>query len=89
MFGALRSPRNIVFGSGQRASLPGYVAALGHKVLLVTDGRMAGEETFRILQSGLREAGLSVSTFAGVEAELPAECLVAGVAAAKIGRAHV
>lgn len=82
MFGALRSPRNIVFGSGQRASLPGYAAALGHKVLLVTDQRMAGEETFRILESGLREAGLSVSTFAGVEAELPAECLVAGVAAA-------
>ena len=82
MFGALRSPRNIVFGSGQRASLPGYVVALGQRALLVTDQRMADEETFRQLDLALREAGLTVSVFAGVEAELPAECLVAGVKAA-------
>lgn len=82
MFGALRSPRNIVFGSGQRASLPGYVAALGQRALLVTDQRMADEETFRQLDLALRKAGLTVSVFAGVEAELPAECLVAGVKAA-------
>jgi alcohol dehydrogenase class IV len=82
MFGALRSPRNIVFGSGQRASLPGYVAALGHRALLVTDQRMADDRSFREMETSLREAGLTVSVFAGVEAELPAECLVAGVKAA-------
>lgn len=83
MFGALRSPRNIIFGSGQRASLPGYVAALGRKVLLVTDQRMAGEGIFKTLESSLTETGLTVSVFSGVEAELPAECLDAGVKAAK------
>jgi alcohol dehydrogenase len=82
MFGALRSPRNIVFGPGQRTSLPGYVAALGQRALMVTDQRMAGEQTFRALESGLRDAGLAVSVFAGVEAELPAQCLIAGVKAA-------
>lgn len=82
MFGALRSPRNIVFGNGQRASLAGYVAALGKKVLLVTDQRMADEETFGVLKAGVVAAGLDVAVFSGVEAELPAECLKAGVQAA-------
>lgn len=82
MFGALRSPRNIVFGNGQRASLPRYVAALGKKVLLVTDQRMADEETFGVLKAGVVAAGLDVAVFSGVEAELPAECLKAGVKAA-------
>lgn len=82
MFGALRSPRNIVFGSGQRASLSGYVAALGKRALLVTDERMAGEKAFQELETSMRDAGIIISVFAGVEAELPAECLVAGVKAA-------
>jgi alcohol dehydrogenase class IV len=82
MFSALRSPRNIVFGNGQRASLPGYAAALGKKVLLVTDQRMVGEETFQTLQAELESAGLDLAVFGGVEAELPAECLEAGVRAA-------
>lgn len=83
MFGALRSPRNIVFGSGQRASLPGYVAALGQKALLVTDQRMADDETFRLLEADLRDAGLSVAVYSGVEAELPAACLISGIEAAR------
>lgn len=83
MFGALRSPRNIVFGSGQRHSLPGFVLALGRKVLVVTDQRMAGEPVTAELQQALVDAGLGVSVFSGVEAELPAECLDAGLSACK------
>lgn len=82
MFGALRSPRNIVFGNGQRAALAGYVAALGRKPLLVTDRRMAGEAAFAEVKAGLAAAGLEVAVFSGVEAELPADCLDAGVKAA-------
>lgn len=83
MFGALRSPRNIVFGKGQRATLPGYVAALGKRPLLVTDQRMAGEAAFKDLKAGLAAAGLEAAVFDGVEAELPAHCLEAGVLASE------
>lgn len=89
MFGALRSPRNIIFGAGQRASLPQYVSALGSKVLLVTDQRMRGEASFAELQAGLAAAGLDVAVFADVEAELPAACLQAGVKAAQAFGAQV
>lgn len=87
MFGTLRSPRNIVFGNGQSSSLPRYVAAFGTRVLIVTDQRMAGLASFRILHDSLAEAGIHVAVFAGVEPELPAECLHAGVRMAKEQRA--
>ncbi|GLQ55614.1 iron-containing alcohol dehydrogenase [Devosia nitrariae] len=83
MFGALRTPRNIVFGIGQRASLPRYVTAFGQKVLIVTDQRMEGEASFRALHADLSAAGLNVSVFSEVEAELPTACLHAGIGAAR------
>lgn len=83
MFGTLRSPRNIVFGNGQRASLPRYVSAFGSKVLIVTDQRMADLSSFRILHDSLVAAGIEVAVFADVEAELPAQCLNAGIDAAR------
>jgi len=89
MFGALRSPRNIVFGNGQRASLARYVTALGGKALVVTDQRMADEASFRALVADLKAAGLAVAVFSGVEAELPAECLHAGIEAARLSGAEV
>ena len=89
MFGALRSPRNIVFGNGQRAALPGYVAALGKSVLVVTDARLESEPSVRALLADLAAAGSKVAVFAGVEAELPAECIHAGVTKAQEAGAEV
>ncbi|ODT72554.1 MAG: alcohol dehydrogenase [Pelagibacterium sp. SCN 63-23] len=89
MFGALRSPRNIVFGNGQRAALPRYVSALGKTVLVVTDARLEGEPAVRVLLGGLAEAGLDVAVFSGVEAELPAESILAGVERARTTGADV
>lgn len=89
MFGALRSPRNIVFGNGQRAALPGYVAALGKSVLVVTDARLESEPSVRALLADLAAAGSKVAVFAGVEAELPAECIHAGVKKAQEAGAEV
>jgi len=89
MFGALRSPRNIVFGKGQRAALPRYVSALGKKVLVVTDARLEADPAFRTLVAQLGAAGLEVAVFAGVEAELPATCLHAGMQAAQAAGSEV
>ncbi len=78
-FGVVRGPRNLVFGAGQRLALPQYARALGQRVLLVTDERMAAETSFIELVRAVEATGVSVSVFAGVEAELPADCIAAGV----------
>ena len=78
-FGVMRAPRNLVFGNGQRRTLPQYARALGQRALLVTDARMAGETDFAELVSAVEKAGVAVSVFSGVEAELPADCIAAGV----------
>ena len=89
MFGALRSPRNILFGRGQRLALGGYVAKLGARALVVTDARMAADAQFAAVIDTIRAAGVAVTLYDGVEAELPAECIEAGVVAGRAASADV
>jgi alcohol dehydrogenase class IV len=88
-FGALRSPRNILFGAGQRGALARHVARLGQRVLLVTDQRMAASTEFLQLADSVRALTPALAVYDGVEAELPAECLAAGLEAAKAHGADV
>jgi alcohol dehydrogenase len=85
LFGTLRTPRNIVFGSGQRHSVGGYAAALGHRALVVTDARLGGDAEFVRLIDSLKRAGIETRVFDGAIAELPVECIADAVEA---GRAH-
>lgn len=78
-FGVVRAPRNLVFGAGQRLALPQFVRTLGQRALVVTDERMAGESSFVELVGAVEATGISVSVFSGVAAELPADCITAGV----------
>lgn len=89
MFGAYRSPRNLVFGPGQRRALPKYVTELGKRALVVTDQRLAGDAEFRALVALVRDAGLAVEVFDGTIAELPLECIAAGVAQGRAMAAEV
>jgi alcohol dehydrogenase len=89
MFGALRSPRNILFGRGQRFALGGYVASLGRNALVVTDKRMAADAEFNAMVETVRAAGVAVTLYDGVEAELPAKCIEAGVGAGRTAEADV
>jgi len=79
LFAVTRSPRNIVFGVGQRHVLPRYAASLGKKALLVTDARLAGLPEFAELVDGLRSAGIETSVFDRTIAELPLDNLADGV----------
>lgn len=83
LFGTLRTPRNLVFGAGQRAALPGYAASLGHRALVVTDARLSADGDFKTIIDGLKQAGLEVRVFDGTIAELPLECIAQGVEAGK------
>jgi alcohol dehydrogenase class IV len=85
LFGTLRTPRNLVFGAGQRQALAGYAKALGSRALVVTDQRLGTDPDFLRLMSSLMQAGLQVRVFDGTIAELPLECIAAAVVA---GQAH-
>lgn len=79
IFAVSRLPRNLVFGAGQRAALPGYAAALGRKALVVTDERLAADPQFLGLMQGLEAADVQVAVFSGTVAELPASCILDGL----------
>lgn len=83
MFGAVRTPQNILFGAGQRKALPTYAAWVGGRALIVTDERFAADPDFRSLVDAVAMAGVETRVFTGVIAELPVECIAAGVKAGK------
>jgi alcohol dehydrogenase len=89
LFGLSRLPRNLVFGRGQRAALPGYVAALGRRALLVTDERMAADAEFRRMAAGLVEAGVAIEIYSGTVAELPVDSIEEALSAARRADADV
>lgn len=89
LFGTLRTPRNLVFGAGQRQALPGYAAALGRRALIVTDERLGTEREFIRLVDSLKQAGLDTKVFDGVIAELPVECIAKATEAGKAAGADL
>lgn len=83
LFGTLRTPRNLVFGAGQRMALPGYAGGLGKRALIVTDERLGADAEFLRLVDALTQAGLQTRVFDGTIAELPIECIANAVDAGK------
>lgn len=83
LFGTLRTPRNLVFGTGQRRALAGYAKALGSRALVVTDQRLSSDADFLQMVGSLKQAGLQVRVFDGTIAELPVECIARAVDAGK------
>lgn len=82
-FGALRAPRNIVFGAGQRRATAGFARGLGHSALIVTDSRLADSPELAGLVDSLTAAGVRSAVFGGTVAELPLDCLDAGCEAGR------
>jgi alcohol dehydrogenase class IV len=79
LFGAFRSPRYLIMGPGQRRALARYALECGSKALVVTDARMAADAEFKALVASVEAAGIAVTVFDGTIAELPLECIAAGV----------
>lgn len=82
LFATMRAPRTIVFGSGQRRSLPGYARALGQKALIVTDERLGGSKEVEHLVNALKAVGVEARVFDRSPPEVPldaiAECVAFG-----------
>jgi alcohol dehydrogenase class IV len=82
LFGALRTPREIVFGAGQRFLLGTLARELGSRALVCTDERMSADQSFAALVDNLRASGVRTMVYDRTIAELPLENISSSVAAA-------
>ncbi|PST18825.1 alcohol dehydrogenase [Mesorhizobium plurifarium] len=83
LFGTLRAPRELLFGSRQRHALAGAAARLGRRALVVTDGRLAAEADFLTLVGQLEEASLAVLVDSSTLPDVPVESAIASAEGAR------
>ncbi|MCB1339794.1 MAG: iron-containing alcohol dehydrogenase [Pseudooceanicola sp.] len=83
LFGTIRAPRELIFGSGQRAALGKVAAKLGKRALVVTDQRLAEAADFRAMVAAVEAAGLSVRVDGSTLPDVPVETAVASADAAR------
>ncbi|MBM6577262.1 iron-containing alcohol dehydrogenase [Sphingomonas sp. BT552] len=80
MFGALRLPRSILFGRGQRAALGSATARVGRRALICTDERQAAQPEFAAMVDDLTAHGVETRVFDGTIPDLPLRSIDACVA---------
>lgn len=83
IFGTIRSPRELIFGSGQRRVLGLLAKRLGRRALVVTDQRLAGDADFQSLIVDLEKNGLTLRIESGTLPDVPAESTVLAANAAR------
>lgn len=75
-YGTIRSPRELIFGSGQRRALGLVAKKLGQRALVITDQRLAQDADFLAMVADLEEKGLAVQVESGTLPDVPAETTV-------------
>ena len=83
LFAALRLPREILFGRGQRHALPAVARKLGQRALVCTDARLAGTPEFAEMMAGLRAAAIEVLVDDGVLPDVPRDSVAVCADAAR------
>ncbi|KQT05107.1 alcohol dehydrogenase [Rhizobium sp. Leaf391] len=73
LFGTLRAPRELLFGSGQRHALGSIAARLGKRALIVTDARLFADADFLALVRQLEDAGIAVMIDSSTLPDVPVE----------------
>ncbi|RUT93862.1 iron-containing alcohol dehydrogenase, partial [Mesorhizobium sp. M7A.T.Ca.US.000.02.2.1] len=71
LFAALRLPREILFGKGQRHVLPTVAARFGRRALVCTDERFAGTPVFTDIIKSLQSASIEVLVHDRVLPDVP------------------
>lgn len=82
-FGTIRSPRELILGSGQRHALGPAIKKLGTRILAITDQRLAEDAEFLALIAELESLGLEVRVDGGTLPDVPAETVTAAAARAR------
>ena len=62
LFGALRLPATVLFGSGQRAAIGMMAAQIGKRALVCTDARMGADAQFKAIVADIEANGLTVKS---------------------------
>ncbi len=71
LFGALRLPASVIFGSGQRAAIGMMVAQIGSKALICTDARLGNDAQFKAIVADIEANGVATRVYDRTEADLP------------------
>lgn len=71
LFAALRLPREILFGKGQRHAVPVVARKLGSRALVCTDERFAATAIFAEIMASLRAADIDVLVHDRVQPDVP------------------
>ncbi|TSE14008.1 iron-containing alcohol dehydrogenase [Mesorhizobium intechi] len=71
LFAALRLPREILFGKGQRHVLPTVASRFGQRALVCTDERFAGTSVFTEIVKSLQAASIEVLVHDRVLPDVP------------------
>ncbi|HJS45917.1 MAG TPA: iron-containing alcohol dehydrogenase [Rhizomicrobium sp.] len=71
IFGALRLPASVIFGSGQRAAIGMMTAGIGKRALICTDARLGGDAQFKAIVADIKANGVEVKIYDRTEADLP------------------
>jgi alcohol dehydrogenase class IV len=82
-FGAMRSPRELIFGCGQRAALGAVAKRLGRRALVVTDQRLAAGPDLRAMVADLESSGLAVRIESGTLPDVPVDAAIQAADAAR------
>lgn len=83
LFGALRLPREILFGSGQRRALGAVAAKSGRRALVCTDERFAATPSFAEMMADLRASGIEALVHDQVLPDVPSDTVITCVEAAR------
>jgi alcohol dehydrogenase class IV len=76
LFGAMRLPRSVLFGSGQRHALGAVAAQFGQRVLICTDARLGADPDFLAIVTDLQRHGLTVRVYDQTQPDLPTDSVV-------------
>ena len=71
LFAAIRLPKEILFGKGQRFALPSVAKKLGQRALICTDERFAGTSIFAELVAALNAASIETLVHDRVLPDVP------------------
>ena len=83
LFGVLRLPSEILFGSGQRRALGVVAAKSGKRALVCTDERFAATPSFAEMMADLRASGIATLVHDTVLPDVPSETVTDCVEAAR------
>jgi alcohol dehydrogenase class IV len=82
LFGAMRLPRSVLFGSARRAALGSIAAQIGSRALVCTDARLAVDAQFHAMVADLQRCGVETHVYDRTQPDLPIESILDCVSAA-------